>query len=137
MLQQFLDWLYGHEREIMAIVAGLLAAWGVTQRVKFLVPSHWSYHAREVATQGLAFIIGSMSTFLIWNSAVAVSEDPCGQASTQLAINAAIAGLIVGLASPAIWNIFTLVVGFKWPWMKDALSQDVRKGVRLSEISHD
>ena len=42
-----------------AILAGTLTSWGVTQRIKPLIPARWSGHARELATQSTAFATGA------------------------------------------------------------------------------
>lgn len=118
MLQQFIDWLYTYSREVLAIVAGILIAWGLTQRVKYIIPSTWSYHAREVSTQLLAFLFGMWATIAIWPK--------------ERGWDPVIAGLIVGLLSPALWSAFTLFIGFKWPEFKTKLSQNVRNGEKLS-----
>lgn len=119
MLQQLINWLYAHQREIIAICAGILISWGMTQRIKFAIPKKWSRHAREVATQSLAFLFGMVATIAVW---------PPHRGSDSI-----VAGLVVGLVSPAAWNIGTLIIGFKWPWLKPVLSQNVRKGEKLDD----
>lgn len=92
--------------EVLAISGGTLISWGVTQRVKFWVPLRWSYHARELATQGASFVTGAAATWLLFPSGLPGS---------------AIAALVVGLWSPALWSIATYLIGLKWPALKDKL----------------
>lgn len=113
-----------HPREIMALLAGLCVSWGLTQRLKFLVPETWSYHAREVNTQLMAFMLGFASTALVW----ALAAD-----GSRRWTDAMVAGLVIGLIAPALWSVLMLIIGWKFPALKDAFSQDVRKGVVLSE----
>lgn len=104
-------------REIVALVAGTLISWGLTQRLKFFVPFDWSYHAREVATQAISFALGMLATVLLW---------------PELGAAALVGGIVVGLWSPALWSVLMLAVGWWKPGLKEALSQDVREGVRGS-----
>src|SRR5690606_34554450 len=76
--------------EVLAISAGTLTSWGVTQRLKPLIPARWSGHARELATQSTAFATGAAATWLLF---------PTGLPGS------AIAALVVGLWSPALWSI--------------------------------
>lgn len=98
---------------VLAMLAGTLIAWGVTQRLKFLLPARWSAKAREVGTQALAFVIGFAATFALFP----YSNLPAS----------AFAALVVGLWSPALWNILMLVIGWKWPTLRDTLSQNIRQ----------
>ena len=98
-------------RQAWAPILGLLTAWGLTQRLKFLLPAGWSPKAREVATQGTAFAIGMVITAITWG------------ANNPLAW---VAGFVVGLAAPAIWNIGMLVLGWWKPDLAKLLSQNVR-----------
>lgn len=99
-------------RQLWAPLLGLLAAWGLTQRLKFLLPSSWSPKAREVSTQSLAFVIGWITTGLVWGP-----HDPLGWT----------VGFAAGLAAPAIWNVGMLVLGWWKPELAKLLSQNIRK----------
>ena len=99
---------------VLAMLAGTLISWGVTQRLKFMLPGRWSGRAREVGTQALAFVVGFLSTLILFPYSVFPA--------------AAFAGLVVGLWSPALWNVLMLVIGWKWPSLRDTLSQNVRPG---------
>lgn len=92
--------------EVLAISAGTLISWGLTQRVKPLVPADWSTHARELSVQTLAFVFGALATWTLF---------PTGLPGS------AIAALVVGLWSPALWSISTYLIGLKWPALKDKL----------------
>lgn len=104
-------------REVWAPILGLLSAWGLTQRLKFLLPARWSPKAREVSTQGLAFLTGWIVTGLVFPPLPMVGgPNPLGW----------IIGFVVGLAAPAIWNVGMLVVGWWKPDLAKLLSQNVR-----------
>lgn len=92
-----------------APVLGLLAAFGATQRLKFLLPAEWSPKAREVSAQSIAFATGWLATALVFGGRMGV-----------------IVGFVVGLAAPAVWNIGMLVLGWWKPTLAAILSQDVR-----------
>jgi hypothetical protein len=97
-------------RQAWAPLAGTLMAWGLTQRLKWLLPAKVDPKVREVATQSFAFAIGLVSTALVWGGGIGW-----------------LVGLVVGLWSPALWNVLMLVVGWWKPSLRDALSQDIRK----------
>lgn len=114
MIEKFLDTLVTLSqlpREVWAPILGLLAAWGLTQRLKFLLPERWSAKAREVSTQALAFFVGMVVTAAMYGVI-----NPVGW----------VVGFVVGLASPAIWNIGMLFVGWWKPDLAKLLSQNVR-----------
>ena len=98
-------------RPIWALVAGTLASFGITQRLKFAVPPHWSAQSREVAVQSMAFAIGFAVTFFAWD---------------KQSTDALIAAAVVGLWSPALWNVAMLVIGWWRPALRDTLSQNQR-----------
>lgn len=98
-------------REVWAPILGLLSAWGLTQRLKFLLPERWSPKAREVSTQTTAFLIGWVVTAFTWDL-----FNPL----------AWVVGFAVGLAAPAIWNVGMLVLGWWKPDLAKLLSQNVR-----------
>lgn len=97
---------------VLAMLAGTLIAWGVTQRLKFAIPAEWSAKAREVATQSLAFLTGFLATFALF---------PYTNFPASL-----VAAFVVGLWSPALWNVSMLLIGWKWPTLRDTLSQAKR-----------
>lgn len=94
---------------VIAIAAGTVLSWLVTQRFKFFIPFGWSHRAREIACQTISFIVGFVATFYLWPNK-----------------SGFVAALIVGLWSPALWSILTFIVGIRWPRLRDRLSQDVR-----------
>lgn len=120
MIEKFLDLLVTASqlpREVWAPILGLLAAWGLTQRLKFLLPDRWSAKAREVSTQGIAFLVGMVVTGLVFPPLPMVGgPNPLGW----------IIGFVVGLAAPAIWNIGMLFVGWWKPDLAKLLSQNAR-----------
>ena len=95
-------------RQAWAPVVGTLAAWGLTQRLKWALPASLSPKAREVSTQALAFAIGWVATGLIWGT-------PLGW----------LVGFVVGLWSPALWNVLMLFLGWWKPGLAQALSKRV------------
>lgn len=98
-------------REAWAPVVGTLIAWGLTQRLKFLLPPTWSRHARELGTQAIGFTTGFVATALVWGP-----KEPLGW----------ITGFVVGLWSPALWNVSMFLIGKRWPRLRKHLSQDKR-----------
>lgn len=108
LIQQMVDL----PRPAIAMIAGTLGSWGVTQRIKFLIPADWQPKVRELYTQALAFLGGFFLTLVLFPW------------STQP--EATVAALIVGLWSPAWWNIGTTLIRMKWPAIADKLSQENR-----------
>lgn len=114
MIEKLLDTLVTLSqlpREVWAPILGLLSAWSLTQRLKFLLPAAWSPKAREVSTQALAFFVGMVVTAAMYGVV-----NPLGW----------LVGFVVGLASPAIWNIGMLVLGWWKPDLAKLLSQSTR-----------
>jgi hypothetical protein len=99
--------------QLWAIVAGTLASFGITQKLKFAVPAKWSAHAREIASQGVSFVSGFASTYLLW-------------AGLTWDAAAFVVSLVVGLWSPALWNLGMYALGKYKPEWKEALSQQNR-----------
>ena len=115
MIQSILDTIArisGLPQPVLAIFAGTLASWGITQRLKTMIPARWSAKAREVSTQAIAFAVGFLATFALF---------PATNFPASF-----FAALIVGLWSPALWNVLMLVIGWKWPDLRDALSNPRR-----------
>jgi hypothetical protein len=109
-----LDWLSaaaGLPPTVIALLTGTLFSWLVTQWVKFFIPFAWSAEARHVTTQVASFVIGFGITYILWPVTFAW-----------------VAGLLVGMWSPALWTIASFFIGLRWPALRDRLSQDVRKG---------
>lgn len=94
---------------VWAALAGTLAAWGVTQRAKFLIPYELSHVRRRTLSQAIAFAVGFGIALLIWPSR-----------------GGAILALLVGLWSPLLWWLFTRWLSRRNPELRDKLSQDVR-----------
>jgi len=112
-------------REAWAPVLGLLSAWSLTQRLKFLLPASWSSKAREVSTQATAFVIGMIVTAVVFGPLPGLdkSQDPTSWFNP---LGWAV-GFVVGLAAPLIWNAGMLVLGWWKPELAKTLSQSVRK----------
>lgn len=106
--------------EVIAMAAGTLASWGITQRTKFWLPARWSSKARELATQTTAFVVGFGTVFALF---------PSGPPFTWMSQNmpGLVAALIVGLWSPALWNVAMFFAGLRWPGLRERLSQDNRE----------
>ena len=98
-------------REVWAPMLGLLSAWALTQRLKFLLPLRWETKAREVATQAIAFVLGTAITAAVYG------------ASRPFAW---LVGVVVGLVAPLVWNAGMLVLGWWKPELAKTLSQNVR-----------
>lgn len=96
-------------RQAWAPLIGTLVSWGATQRLKWMLPSRMSPKAREVSTQAIAFVVGWVGTGLAWGG-------PLGW----------LVGFVVGLWSPALWNVLMLVLGWWKPGLPKALSQSVK-----------
>lgn len=98
-------------REVWAPLLGLLSAWALTQRLKFLLPLRWSPKAREVSTQGIAFVLGSAITAAVFGPARPFAW---------------LIGAVVGLVAPLVWNALMLALGWWKPDLAKTLSQSVR-----------
>ena len=99
---------------VWAVLAAWLVSWGMTQRIKFLIPARWPSEARQWTVRTVAFVIAVM---------VALAVYP-GRPGLILAI-------VAGLWSPAAYAVAQWGIRRKWPSLADALSQDVRGGERL------
>ena len=95
-------------RPVWAITAGLFAGFGVTQRLRRLLPDVWDDKTHEVATQALVFVVAFAVTFLSW-----------GNTGNDAIVGALVAGLI----TPAAWNVLLAVIGWWKPDLRDALMQ--------------
>ena len=100
----------GLPRPVLALAAGTLAGFGFIHRIRFFAPDHWDAKAREVAVQALAFAFSFVVTYFAWGSGT----------------DALVGALIVGLWTPALWNILLVAIGWWKPELRDALRQDVR-----------
>lgn len=89
------------------LVLAMIGSGLLTQRVKFYVPQTWPARLRSLAAQGVAFMSALGIVLALWPT-------PTGLA----------AGFCIGLASPTVYAITVRVVGRKWPWIRDLLSQD-------------
>lgn len=110
-------------RPLWAMLGGTLVSWGVTQRLKDYVPPHWHGNTADVAVRAIAFVAGALATVGLWSIA--------GAASLSTAVTAA---LIVGLWSPAAWDILTMFIGWKWPRLRFDLT---RCGRRINKKPED
>lgn len=100
----------GLPRPVLALGAGTLAGLGFIPRIRFLAPGSWDPKSREVATQALTFALSFVVTYFAWGSGT----------------DALLGALIVGLWTPALWNILLVVLGWWKPELRDALRKDVR-----------
>lgn len=109
-------------RPFWAMLGGTLVSWGVTQRLKDFVPgpARWHGHTGDVAVRAVAFVAGSLATIGLWSLG--------GLASLTTAATAA---LIVGLWSPATWDILMMFIGWKWPQLRFNLT---RCGHRINKL---
>ena len=98
---------------VLAMSAGTLGSWGITQKCKFLIPEDWHAKTREAATQVFAFLTGFWITFAIFP----YDNQPA----------ASVAAFIVGLWSPAAWGIAMTLLRMKFPGLADKLSQGTRR----------
>jgi len=108
---------------IWAMLGGTLVSWGVTQRLKDYVSPHWHGQTADVAVRAIAFTAGALATVGLWSIG--------GFASLP---HAATAALIVGLWSPATWDILTMFIGWKWPRLRFLLT---RCGHRINKRGGD
>jgi hypothetical protein len=109
MIDTVLDYLskvLALPRPFWAVAAGLLISFGATRRLKNLVPTSWSTHAREVSVQAIAFAVGFTATYLVWGPPPS---------------DALVAAFTVGLLSPALWSVLLLVIGWWKPELRDVL----------------
>jgi len=90
---------------ILAFLCSVL----VTQRVKFYLPLDWHPEWRHLLTQGIAFWAAFIPGVLLWHSLSGLVAIAC-----------------VGMASPTAYAIVIRLVGMRWPWLREYLSQDVR-----------
>lgn len=100
----------------MAPVALLLSSacsMKLTQWGKFLIRAELSEPLRHRLTQLIAFVCAFIPA--------AVSLYQMGQPMAILWATAC------GLWTPALWRAAMVVVGWRWPDVRDALSQDVRE----------
>lgn len=107
--------LIANPRALAACLAGLLMSFGITQRIKFYLPAKWSAKSREVATQLLAFVLGTGATLALWDRTTAGAYDSI------------VAALIVGLLAPAVWNVAMLTLSWWRPELPKAFSQGDRQ----------
>lgn len=92
-----------------AIIAGTVLSWGITQRIKHMIPSWCTDKARARLTELLAFTIGMGATWLLVQNTAGV-----------------VAGFAVGVWAPMSWKLFMTILG-KWkPEWREALSGDTK-----------
>lgn len=90
---------------VLAMVGSAL----ITQRVKFWTPMRWSASNRALCAQATAFCSALGIVIALWPTRHGI-----------------IAGACIGVASPTLYAITVRVIGMRWPWVRDLLSQDVR-----------
>lgn len=94
---------------VWAILAGTGISWGVTQRAKFLIPFHFAFITRHLLTQTIAFVLGWGTCWALWPT-----------------FPGFVAAVLVGIWSPWSYNLFMRWIAFKWPALRESMSQDVR-----------
>lgn len=90
-----------------AVVLGLPISWSVTQRAKRFLPRSLRGNRRAVATQWMGFGSGFAAAFVVHPTQVG-----------------AVVAVAVGLLSPAVWRVMVVLIGRRWPDVRDALSGD-------------
>ncbi|WNH52446.1 hypothetical protein [Stenotrophomonas oahuensis] len=93
-------------REVWSVAAGILAGFGLTQRIRRLLPDKWDDKSHEVATQAVVFLVAFSVTFATWGGKDA---------------DANVAALVTALVTPALWNAFLAGLGWWKPALRDAL----------------
>lgn len=93
-------------REVWSVLAGVASGFGLTQRIRTLVPDVLDDKSHEVASQALVFLVAYGVTFFSWGGADA---------------DANVVALTTALATPAMWNVFLAVLGWWKPALRDAL----------------
>jgi len=78
-----------------------------TQAVKQWIPERWTYRQRRFTAQFVAFLSAVLIVLFTM--------------PTRLVI---IAGAIIGVASPVIYFVAVRLIGMKWPFVREWLSQD-------------
>lgn len=94
-------------REVWSVLAGVAAGFGLTQRIRSLIPDVLDDKSHEVASQALVFLVSYGVTFFSWGGADA---------------DANVVALTTALATPALWNVFLAVLGWWKPALRDALT---------------
>lgn len=92
------------------LIAGCLVSWGGTQWIKFFLPLSWSARARLGICRLIAFGLGFAVTYVLWPE-----------------LPGAIAGVIVGVWAPFSYAVAARIVGWKFPALREAWSQDTRE----------
>src|SRR5262245_18692947 len=93
-------------RSVWAVLAGVGAGFGLTQRIRTQLPDALDDKTHEVLSQALVFVVAYTVTFFTW-----------GGKGTD----ANVAALVTALATPALWNVFLAVLGWWKPALRDAL----------------
>lgn len=93
-------------REAWSVVGGIAAGFGLTQRIRALLPDAWDDKTHEVASQALVFIVAYAVTFFTWG----------GKGDDANA-----AALVTALMTPALWNMLLVAIGWWKPSLRDAL----------------
>lgn len=95
-------------REVLAIVLGVLASFGITQTIKTYIASVQT----RLRVNALAIVIGAAVSFSIF------------PAEHGLAVRSGFA-LVVGLLSPLAYKAAMWLIAKKWPDAADRLSADL------------
>lgn len=120
MAKMFAEWLQvilSIPRPVWAVLAGMLMAWAITQRIKFLLDPELPAVKRQRFTQVAAFLAGALTTLLVW------SVHPDGLKASW---DGVIVAALVGLWSPASYWLLVRWFGKRYPELRERLSQDVR-----------
>lgn len=95
---------------VWPLVLAMIGSGLITQRVKYWSPIEWPAKQRALFAQLTAFTSALGIVWILWPT-------PLGF----------VAGGCIGIASPVVYAITVRLIGLRWPWMRDLLSQDVRE----------
>ena len=91
------------------LVLAMVGSGLITQRVKFWSPMTWPAKSRALFAQLTAFTSALGIVWVLWPTPIGF-----------------VAGGCIGICSPVVYAIAVRLIGMRWPWMRDLLSQDVR-----------
>ena len=94
---------------LWACLLGWAVSVGMTQPLKFALPLGWHPAWREHLTRFVAFISGFLAVVALIPTTTGI-----------------LLGIATGLWSPIAYGLVLYVVKYRWPWLADFLSGDVR-----------
>jgi len=93
---------------VLAVVCGFAMSWGLTQWFKFYIPQAWTPLSRQTASRMVAMASGVATTYAL-----------------DVTTRGIVSGLLVGLWSPYSFRAAMVLIGYRWPELREALSQDI------------